>query len=307
MRIHLDTDFGGDPDDACALVMLLGSSDVEVVAITTTLDIGGERAACVLAILRMCGRDDIPVVQGATSPLRSSERFASTAHDRRYWPEGISPSPSPDGEAASLIAGSVKAGAMVVAIGPYTNLAVAEERYPGTLRSADVVVMGGWVTPPADGFPQWGPDRDFNVQTDVEAAKVVFEEAGDLTLSTLPETMPAQLTEAQLSAISGGAVGELLARQSRLHAEASKKSDLQTQWPAIEDDFVNFHWDPVACGVAIGSEATTTVDRRLDAVVAGGALRFVPSTKGRPVRALERVDPGPFADAWVAAVRVADR
>ena len=33
MRIHLDTDLGGDPDDACALAMLLGWPGVELVGI----------------------------------------------------------------------------------------------------------------------------------------------------------------------------------------------------------------------------------------------------------------------------------
>ena len=40
MRIHLDTDLGGDPDDACALAMLLGWPEVEMVGITTTTDPG---------------------------------------------------------------------------------------------------------------------------------------------------------------------------------------------------------------------------------------------------------------------------
>jgi inosine-uridine nucleoside N-ribohydrolase len=34
LRVHLDTDFGGDTDDACALAMLLGWPGVEVVGIT---------------------------------------------------------------------------------------------------------------------------------------------------------------------------------------------------------------------------------------------------------------------------------
>jgi hypothetical protein len=29
MKVHLDTDFGGDPDDACALAMLLGWSGID--------------------------------------------------------------------------------------------------------------------------------------------------------------------------------------------------------------------------------------------------------------------------------------
>ena len=307
MKIHLDTDFGGDPDDACALVMLLGRPDVDVVAITTVLDSYGERAGCVRAILNLCGRDHIPVAQGAARPLRSSETFASTAADYRYWPDGVAAAPSPEGAAADLIATSVAAGATVAAIGPYTNLAVTEERHPGSLGRAEVVVMGGWIEPPADGFPQWGPARDFNVQTDVEAAVCIVETAGRVTLSTLPETMPAQLTDAQLDAISGGAAGGLLARQSRFHALDTGKAELRGRWPRIADDFVNFHWDPVACALACGSAAVETTALRLEPVVEEGVLRFVRSKEGRDVTALAGVDGDAFAAEWVAAVRAVDR
>ena len=43
-RIHLDTDIGGDTDDLCALAMLLGWADVELVGVTTCSDSGGSRA-----------------------------------------------------------------------------------------------------------------------------------------------------------------------------------------------------------------------------------------------------------------------
>ena len=56
MRIHLDTDLGGDPDDACALAMLLGWPGVEVVGVTTTMDPGGRRAGYVGRCLDLAGR-----------------------------------------------------------------------------------------------------------------------------------------------------------------------------------------------------------------------------------------------------------
>ena len=46
--MHVDSDFGGDPDDACALVMLLGWPGVEIVGITTNLEVSGQRAGDVL-------------------------------------------------------------------------------------------------------------------------------------------------------------------------------------------------------------------------------------------------------------------
>ncbi|GAA2844417.1 hypothetical protein GCM10020220_037130 [Nonomuraea rubra] len=44
MRLHLDTDLGGDPDDVCALAMVLGWPGVEIVGVTTTGDPDGRRA-----------------------------------------------------------------------------------------------------------------------------------------------------------------------------------------------------------------------------------------------------------------------
>ncbi|MFB4263717.1 hypothetical protein [Nonomuraea sp. GTA35] len=38
MRLHIDTDLGGDPDDLCALAMVLGRPEVEIVGITTCGD-----------------------------------------------------------------------------------------------------------------------------------------------------------------------------------------------------------------------------------------------------------------------------
>jgi purine nucleosidase len=69
VRIHLDTDLGSDTDDACALAMLLGLPDVELVGITTTIDPGGIRAGFVTRILELAGRTDIPVAAGGEVSL----------------------------------------------------------------------------------------------------------------------------------------------------------------------------------------------------------------------------------------------
>lgn len=54
MLIHLDTDFGGDPDDAFALAFLLASPLADLIAVTTNLDAGGyelQRVSYALAYL----------------------------------------------------------------------------------------------------------------------------------------------------------------------------------------------------------------------------------------------------------------
>src|SRR5215471_10934687 len=84
MRVHLDTDLGGDPDDACALAMLLGWPGVDLIGITTTIDPGGRRAGCVAHCLRLAGREDVPVAAGAEVSM-TTLRLAEPAGPP-YWP-----------------------------------------------------------------------------------------------------------------------------------------------------------------------------------------------------------------------------
>ncbi len=93
MRVHLDTDLGGDPDDACALALLLGWPGVEIVGITTAIDPGGRRAAYVSHCLELVGRNDIPVAAGAEVSM-TTLRVAEPYIGERYWPSALSPQPS---------------------------------------------------------------------------------------------------------------------------------------------------------------------------------------------------------------------
>ena len=54
--IHVDTDIGGDTDDLCALVMLLGWPDVEVTGVTTSTEVDGVRAGFARYVLQLAGR-----------------------------------------------------------------------------------------------------------------------------------------------------------------------------------------------------------------------------------------------------------
>src|SRR5437899_1214293 len=69
VRVHLDTDFAGDTDDAAALAMLLGWQGAEVLGITTVADPDGFRAGYVHHLLALAGRDDVPVAAGAGASL----------------------------------------------------------------------------------------------------------------------------------------------------------------------------------------------------------------------------------------------
>lgn len=304
--VHVDTDLGTDPDDVCALVMLLGCPDVDVVGVTTCADRDGTRAARVEHCLALLGRSDIPVAAGASGSLSHGDA-ADPVVDARYWPAEASrraPTAQPSRAGSTgLLAAGVDAGAVVVAIGPYTNLAALGRQRPGALARARVVVMGGWVDPPGAGLPAWGPARDYNVQWDVQAAREVFAAAGDLTLSTLPVSLKVPLRRRDLAALRDlGAMGEMIARQSEAHAEDSGKGTLGSAHDGLPDDLLNFHYDPLACAVAVGWPGARVEDRRLGLTMEGPALRMADDEHGRTVHVVTDVDGTAFTEMWLAAV-----
>jgi inosine-uridine nucleoside N-ribohydrolase len=302
VRVHLDTDLGGDPDDACALAMLLGWPGVEITGITTTIDPGGQRAAYVEHMLDLAGRSGIPVVAGASGSL-SHDRIAHPETGERYWPPGIDPQPGPVELALELLEAGIDVGATVVAIGPYSNLALLEQAKPGSLARAPVVVMGGWIDPPIAGLPPWGPERDFNVVWDVRAAQTVLDAADDLTLVTLPATLRAPLRRRDLPRLrAAGPLGELLARQSEEHAVDSGKAALGTEYDGLPDDLVNFHYDPMTCAVAVGWDGATVDEVAVRPAAAGEALRLKRNPTGPVRRIVTDVDGEAFAATWLAAV-----
>ena len=306
MRLHVDTDFGGDPDDACALAMLLGWPDVEIVGITTNLDAGGRRAGCVCHFLELAGRDDIPVAAGAGASLTTLERYESTWGDTRYWPELVTPWPAAPGTAMDLLAQNLVRGATVVAIGAFTNLALLEVSRPCSLDGAAVVATAGWFGRLPPGFPDWGPEMDFNVQCDTRAANIVAGLA-DLTLVTLPAAVKAHLRSPDLPRLrAAGPMGQLLARQSEANAIDTRMAELGRSFSALPDDLVNFHWDPVTCAVAAGWSGATLEELRLATEMDGEVVRFRERPQGRPTRAVLDIDADDFRDRWLRSIEAAD-
>ena len=148
---------------------------------------------------------------GSVGQFRAPVAFSDEA---AYWPEPIPPSPNPHTDALALLRRSIEAGARIVAVGPYTNLALFDWAFPGLLQRADLYLMGGHVHPARPGFPQWTNDADWNVQYDAAAARHLLEHTTP-TLVPIEATAETALRRAYLPALGDtGPLGQLLVRQA---------------------------------------------------------------------------------------------
>ncbi len=304
MRIHLDTDLGGDADDLAALAMLLGDPDVEITGITVSTDTTGHRTAYTRHVLELAGRADIQVAGGAAG-LLGIPPVELGAHDHRYFPDFDFDAPilrDPPGAALDLLARSVGAGATVIAIGPFTNLAALEAMRPGTLRAAPVAVMGGYVGSPRPGYPQWPPNMDFNVQCDRVAARTVFEQLDPL-ITPLLVCMDVALETLDIAPLeAGGPLSRLVALQGQLQFADSGFESLVAANPALPRDLLNFQWDPLACGAALGWDCITVSEVPLELVDRNGALSFEERPGAPARRVVTAVDAPAFRERWLERV-----
>jgi len=191
--IVLDCDPGHD--DAIALLLALGSPEVEVIGVTTTY--GNQTlektTANALRVLELVGRTDVQVAAGTDRPLKRDLVVAAHVHgesglDGPALPPAKTVAASTD--ATSFIAERVERAAREVTLvptGPLTNVARYLETH-GTAGLARVVLMGGSI---AEG--NFTPAAEFNIWCDPEAADVVFSSGLDVTMVGLDVTHKAIL------------------------------------------------------------------------------------------------------------------
>jgi inosine-uridine nucleoside N-ribohydrolase len=257
MKVHLDTDLGGDPDDLCALALLLARHDVELTGITTCNEHYGKRAGYVRYALRLAGRDDIPIAAGAEGGVMGLRYAGDLPNESEFWPQPIAPYPGCAGEALNLLDTSIEQGATVIALGPYTNLALYEALRPGRLAQMRVVLMGGCIGPMKAGLPQWGPHEDWNMHLDAVATRRVFECCHPLIVP-MNVSLQVHLRMRDLPRLRvAGALGTLMARQAEAYERAYHHRGLGKAYTLLPDDLLNFHHDPLACTVALGWDGVT--------------------------------------------------
>jgi purine nucleosidase len=304
LKLHLDTDIGGDIDDLCALAMVLNWSGVDLLAVTTNQDNSGRRAGYARYALRLAGREDVPVAAGADASLDCYRIYPGLPDEAAYWPELIPPAPTSLDRALDLLQRSIEQGTIIAAIGAYTNLALLEKRSPGILRSANLVLMGGYVFPPREGYPAWGNDMDWNVQNDIGSAQIVIERSSP-TLVPLTVTVETALRRAHLPALrQAGPLAQLIARQAEAFAiEYGNEARYGQTCKNLPDDIINFQHDPLACAIALGwTDGVEISELPLKLAVEDGWLVQRIADGGKPTRVVTRVNGPKFDQFWLETV-----
>jgi inosine-uridine nucleoside N-ribohydrolase len=178
VRVVIDTDPG--IDDVAAILMGLGSQELQVEALTTVFGNASVTQSTVnaLRLLEAASRTDIPVYQGVgkcynfTEPAYAAQVHGTDGFGDVVWPPPTTPQQRRHAvfELIERIFGA-PGEITVVCLGRLTNLALAisvEPQVATALRS--LVVMGGAITVPGNATPV----TSANLWGDPEAADVVY-------------------------------------------------------------------------------------------------------------------------------------
>lgn len=249
-RLLLDTDIGGDVDDALCLALALASPEIDLVGVTTIGVESKQRARIASKLLALGGRPELPVYAGCRVPLLGGDSFHWMGHEGAATLAPGEEPPIADERAVDAILRLSREidGLEIAAIGPLTNLAVALAIDPdlaGSIRR--LTIMGGHLRRVAYGGHQFRPGVDYNLCADPHASFLVLRSGIPTQLITADVTLQTWLTAAELERIAG--LGTELARV--LAAEIRAWTPLQNrifgrQGCDMDGDNVAFLHDPLA-------------------------------------------------------------
>ena len=299
-KIHLDTDIGGDMDDLCALAMILKWPDLEITGVTTVSDEQGRRAGYVQYVLSLVGRTDIPFAAGADVSGGYYRYELDYPPEEENWLEPITPRPGSPDQAVALLKRSIEQGAVIVGIGPFTNLMLLEKTYPGSLKQANLFLMGGYVFDMPAGYPQWDNEMDYNIQVDMHSARYVLERANP-TLVPLTVSCQTALRRAYLPRLArAGRLGQLIVLQAELYARSEhNEQNYRETCPGLPKDIINFQHDPLACAIALGWHVGVEIETvPLKLEKRESWLYELPDSEGIPTRLVTKIDGNAFNEFW---------
>jgi len=190
--IILDTDIGGDIDDAFALALVLHSPELDLRAVTTVSGDTQARARLAAKMLSVAGRPNVPVAAGTPG--------AHMDAPQTEWANGFSSPALVSKDAVELMQSVLDRGrgrVMIVAVGPLTNVAALLQQHPEEKQKIrQIVLMGGSIK--RGYYPNSGPTPEYNIAADAAASKVVFSSGLPILMAPLDVTARLQLEQPNL-------------------------------------------------------------------------------------------------------------
>ncbi|KAL3155597.1 hypothetical protein ABBQ38_010852 [Trebouxia sp. C0009 RCD-2024] len=192
----------------------------------------------------------------------------------------------------------------VICTGALTNVALLVSLYPEVIPRLEVVLMGG-----AMGIGNTGPVMEFNIQTDPEAAKIVFECGAPVVMLPVELTHTALVTPDILNRISAELADNTpflqLIKQLLLYFADSYRTVFKFDHPPLHD--------PCAVAYVIAPELFKVELMRVDVetlseLSAGQTVCDVwhQSSKPKNVGVAQRMDVTRFWDLMINALKAAN-
>jgi purine nucleosidase len=312
LKLVLDMDTG--VDDAVAIALALGSSGVELLAITSV---------CGNAPVDLCTRNCLLlnellggqalVARGAERPLARRLLTAQEVHGADGLGGRLGSLPEPRTHAIDVPAHELlcriplehPGEVTLVTTGPLTNVALAlDENAEALGRYSRMITMGGAFDVPGNT----GPVAEFNMYVDPEAAARVISSPLDITLVPLDATTQAILTREELEGreLARGFPRDVPGRDAAaiLHRALDHYMEFQFDESGLDGGYMH---DPLAVAAAIEPDVLDTVVLDVSVVTGdrdrGRTVRVPPNGRGRGRTA--RVPPDAHTAAIGRGVRVA--
>jgi inosine-uridine nucleoside N-ribohydrolase len=181
-KVILDSDLGGDIDDAFALALILASPEIELLGVVMDHGNTPERAQIACRMLYETGMEKIPVLVGRKTNDSYSDQF--------YWGEGFDKVQPSKQSAADFIIEQLKKypnEVILITIGPVPNMSDIIDKDPGALKLAKhVYSMFGSFYMGYNSSPV--PVPECNVVSDVKASKKFVSSGAKITFAGLDIT-----------------------------------------------------------------------------------------------------------------------
>ena len=181
--IIVDTDIGGDIDDAWALALLLRSPEFDIRLISTAVGDTVARAKITAKMLEAAGRTDIPIAIGLREiNMDCYCRSWADDYDLAVYPGAIYDG---DGAIKAIVdaVNDCEEQMTVLALAPLSNIAAALDMCPGIAERSRLVGMLGSVYRGYNGVNT--PSKECNIVKNIPAAQKVFNSVWDMTITPL--------------------------------------------------------------------------------------------------------------------------